>query len=170
MVKSKSPAVFTHGKTYHVYTDGSFRPPDNASCAYVVVHPLKNTVLKIESLPFRGMTINQMELMAINKALDDPKMEHIVFYSDSTYAINCLTIWHKNWERNGWLTPLGPPVKNRELIQEILAKMKTKRFVRFQKVKAHSGDPYNTIADFAANRLSLKMVSDPLLIHGVTIE
>jgi len=150
---------FEHAGTYHIYTDGSFRPPDNASCAYVVVQPAKKCIIKIESFPFRGMTINQMELMAIDKALDDPKMQHIVIYSDSDYSIKALTVWHKNWARNNWMTPLGAPVKNQEIIKRILVKIKTKKYFRMVKIKAHSGDPYNTLADFMAQNMSKRMMS-----------
>ncbi len=120
----------------------------------------------MEKYACRGMTINQMELQAINKALDHPNMDYVVIYSDSAYAISCLTLWHKTWEKTNWITPLREPVKNKDLIVEILKKMASKKFVRFIKISAHQGDPFNSVVDFIAQDLSKKMVQDPSLPDG----
>ncbi|KAJ7054354.1 putative ribonuclease H1 [Mycena amicta] len=39
-------------------------------------------------------------------------------FTDSQYAIDCLTKWIGTWEQNGWRTSTGEPVKNRDLIEE----------------------------------------------------
>lgn len=157
---------FVHQNAFHIYTDGSFRPTDAASCAYLVFSERTKHVVKMTRFAFRGKTINQMELMAINKALDHPNMDYVIIYSDSAYSISCLTLWHKAWKERNWMTPVGEPVKNRELIEEILAKMEKKKFVRFVKVSAHSGDPFNSLVDYLATGLSAKMVSDSSLPDG----
>lgn len=150
---------------HHIWCDGSFRPPDNASCAYVIFSGKSRHVVKMESLAFRGKTINQMELMAINKALDFPNMPNVVIYTDSSYCLFALTLWRKTWAKNDWMTPLGQPVKNKELIIEIAAKLDAKKYSRFVKCKAHTGDPYNSIADYMATSVSAKMRDDPAIIE-----
>lgn len=151
---------FVHPQTYHIYTDGSFRPPDAASCAYLIYHERSKSVVDMNSFPFRGSTINHMELMGINKALDYPNLKYVIIYSDSMYTISCLVAWRKSWARNGWRLPSGEPVKNKELIQEIGAKIDALKYVRFVKVKAHTGDPYNTVVDHLATTLTQKMLED----------
>jgi ribonuclease HI len=160
------PKTFIHPLTHHIWTDGSFRPPDNASCAYLIFSQKSKHVVAMKRFAYRGKTINQMELQAINHALDHPGMDYVVIYSDSAYSISCLTLWHKSWERNNWMNPLGEPIKNKELIQEILAKIKTKKFVRFIKVKAHSGDEYNSAVDYMVQDLSALMRDDPKIPNG----
>lgn len=152
--------LFTHPSTFHIHTDGSFRPPDAAACAYVIFSERSKHIVKMAQWAMRGKTINQMELMAINKALDHPNMDYVIIYSDSTYAISCLTLWRHSWSKRNWMTPLGEPVKNRELIEEIAKKIDAKKFVRFIKVKAHSGDPWNSMVDHMAAGLTAKMMKD----------
>lgn len=158
--------LFVHPNAYHVFTDGSFRPTDAAACAYVIFSERTKHIVKASRWAFRGATNNQMELQAVNKALDHPNMDHVIIYSDSTYVISCLTLWRKAWEHRNWVTPLGEPVKNKELIQEIAEKIDRKQFVRFVKVLAHSGDPFNSMADYLAGSLTKMMVENPNLESG----
>lgn len=151
--------------TFHLYSDGSFRPTDCAAYAYLIFSQKAKDIVRVASGACRGGTINQMELQAINKALDYPNMNHVVIYSDSTYAIMSLMVWRKTWILNDWKTPNGDPVKNRDLIIEIGKKLDSLKFVRFQKVKAHSGDPLNSVVDYHARMLSLKMTKDPSVIN-----
>ncbi len=154
--------------TFHIFSDGSFRPPDNAAYSYLIYSQKSKSVIKMETYAQRGATINQMELQAINKALDFPNMHHVVIYSDSSYAIMSLMVWRKSWKKYNWITPSGQPVKNKELIIEIGEKLDKLKFVRFQKVKAHSGnEPYNDIVDFNARSLTLKMTKDPSIVSGL---
>ena len=57
--------------------------------------------------------------------------------------------------RNGWKTSQGTDVKNKELIQEIIAELTgctaDQRVISFQHVKAHAGIKYNEMADQLAN-------------------
>ena len=164
--KAEKPKTFTHPLTMHVYTDGSHRPDGNAAFAYLIFSEKTKHIVKLERQACRGCTINQMELQAINKALDHPS-DYMVIYTDSMYSIQCLTQWRKSWQKNNWMTPMGEPVKNKDLIVEIARKIDSKKFVRFVKVKAHSGDYLNSVVDFLAQELTLKMVQDPNFKDGV---
>jgi len=152
---------FVHPNCFHLYTDGSFRPPDAAACAYVIFSEKTQHVVAMDRYAYRGMTINQMELLAISHALDHPNMDYVHVHTDSAYAINCLTIWYRNWQKNNWINPLGEPIKNREVIESILAKMAKKKYVHFVKVKAHTGNPFNSLADYLAVTLTGRMMTDP---------
>jgi ribonuclease HI len=63
--------------------------------------------------------------------------------SDSKYAIDCLSIWYKGWEKNGWKNSKKECVKNKEIIQDILGKMQ-KINVSFKHVRGHQSEPKDT--------------------------
>jgi len=79
----------------HIYTDGSHRRPDASSCAYVVWDDINKKIVHTAAYAHRGATINQMELMAVNYALDLPDLETVVIYSDSAYTLASLFVWRK---------------------------------------------------------------------------
>jgi ribonuclease HI len=39
-------------------------------------------------------------------------------FSDSRYAVNCMTDWVYQWESNGWINSRGEPVVNQDLIRK----------------------------------------------------
>ncbi|KAF3931014.1 hypothetical protein ABW20_dc0102160 [Dactylellina cionopaga] len=45
---------------------------------------------------------------------------HIKIHSDSTYAINCMTVWIDKWIERGWYNTAGHPVANGDLLQHAL--------------------------------------------------
>lgn len=97
-------------------------------------------------------TNQRAELTAILRALEiAPVKREVHIFTDSSYSINCVTIWFKNWERNKWMTSLKQPVLNKDLIQEILVKIRERQEVRsptvFNWIKGHSSDPGNEAAD-----------------------
>lgn len=52
------------------------------------------------------------------KELDTNPYLDVKIYSDSRYAIGCMTNWIYKWARNGWINAAGNEVANRDLIQE----------------------------------------------------
>lgn len=42
----------------------------------------------------------------------------MTIYSDSRYAIGCMTEWIYKWTNNGWINAAGNEVANRDLIEE----------------------------------------------------
>ena len=77
-----------------------------------------------EALSGTRQTNQRAELTAVLRAIDiAPRHRAITIYTDSRYAIDCVTSWYKNWKRNGWVTANKKPVENRDLIQEIRSKM-----------------------------------------------
>ena len=104
--------------------------------------------------------------MAIGLGLDHTDCDHVVIYTDSQYSLNALSYWWKGWIKNNWTDTQGQPIKNRPLIESILAKIKLKKSVRFVKVKAHTGNKYNTVVDYLATDLTKRMTFDPSVVTG----
>lgn len=78
--------------------------------------------------PYPPPTNQRAEITAIILALEqalekleeldtNPYLE-VKIYSDSRYAIGCMTDWIYKWTRNGWINAAGNEVANRDLIQE----------------------------------------------------
>ncbi|MQA98366.1 MAG: hypothetical protein GEV11_28610 [Streptosporangiales bacterium] len=132
-------------------TDGATLPTNPGPAAWAFVLDDDGT----PGVPVSGAIgwgTNQIaELTAVREVLK-ATTGPIEIRSDSLYAIKCLTIWHHRWRVNGWLNAKKRPVENRALIEEILGLLGG-RDVRFVHVKAHQvgGDPYNAVADRAAN-------------------
>ncbi|WP_431104557.1 ribonuclease HI [Roseateles noduli] len=100
----------------------------------------------------RNTTNNRMELTAVIEALTSLKRScNIVIYTDSEYVRKGMTEWIAGWQRRGWKTADGKPVKNADLWQrlEALRKLHT---VEWRWVKGHAGDPGNERADALANK------------------
>ncbi len=97
-------------------------------------------------------TNNRMELTAAIEALAALSETCTVeLTTDSTYVKDGVTRWMVNWERNGWRTAAGKPVKNQDLWQALKAQV-TRHKVNWHWVKGHSGHPENELADTLANR------------------
>jgi ribonuclease HI len=70
-----------------------------------------------------GSTSQRGEMLALLKALDYTwsARQSANFITDSEYLFNAMTKqWYSNWERKGWITAVGEPVKNRDLWEAII--------------------------------------------------
>ena len=100
-------------------------------------------------------TNNKMELTAMIEALkavtrNDYSTE---VYTDSAYIHNCIEQkWYESWRKNGWKNSKKEPVKNKELWVELLELIESFKNIKIFKVKGHSGDELNELADELANR------------------
>ena len=91
-------------------------------------------------------TNQRAELAAIKKAYEIIESlndgDYYEIYSDSAYAINCLTKWHQSWEKSA--------VANRDLVKAILdlrERPACQYVVGLVKVSAHSDCEGNDEAD-----------------------
>lgn len=94
-------------------------------------------------------TNNIMELTAMLKAIEyaDDGAD-LLIRSDSQYVINVVTKWAKGWRRKGWKKADGKPVKNRELIEQLLTAYESRTApTRIDWVRGHDGDAGNEEAD-----------------------
>ncbi|HEX9723956.1 MAG TPA: ribonuclease HI [Vicinamibacteria bacterium] len=98
----------------------------------------------------RRTTNNRMELLAIIRALGsltEPSRVHVV--TDSQYVALGMTRWIHNWQRKGWKTAGGDPVKNRDLWQELLDRSRG-HDLTWEWIRGHDGHPENERADALA--------------------
>jgi ribonuclease HI len=131
-----------------VFTDGacSGNGRSGAKAGFAVWFPDARQLSCAQRLsPDESQTNQRAELSAIARAaviLDEGGFhdEDIVVYTDSEYAINCLTKWLPGWASRNWKTTEGKDVLHQDLIRETsgrLAKFKSHRFVH---VRAHTGN------------------------------
>jgi len=79
---------------------------------------------------------NEIDVLAAAEVLEAlPQGEVIAVYSGSDYLRNGATQWLAKWQRSGWKTKAGTPVKNQEAWQR-LARMLDERTVHWPSVKA----------------------------------
>ena len=105
----------------------------------------KFNVTKIVTDP----TNNKCELSGIRKIckilIDNRELfenKKIVIVIDSLYSINCVNIWYKTWVKNNWMTAKNEPVKNKELIEQII-NVTNIIPVTFKHVYSHTKEPVN---------------------------
>ncbi len=123
-----------------VATDGSCYPnPGPGGWAWV------NAAGDHDSGAKADTTNNAMELTAIGMAIA-ANPGPLLIQSDSSYAIGCIAKWGPIWERNGWRTKAGEPVKNARLISRIRELLDV-HDVEFEWVRGHNGHELNERAD-----------------------
>lgn len=121
-----------------------------------------------EALKGSKQTNQRAELTAISRALDiAPRHRDVTIYTDSMYAINSVTEWYRNWEKNGYLNSSRKPVENKDIVIDIREKIEERETLQrktlFVWVKGHSNNPGNIEADKLA-------VQGSLLGRGVSNE
>lgn len=138
-----------------IYTDGGSRIRNRetpiASCASVILREGQEPHIVTEA--FNNCTNNEMELLGVIIGLSELKLtdEPVEVYSDSAYVVNCFKDrWYDNWRANNWTAYNGKPVKNQDL-WKVLLEYYERMNISFIKVKGHSDDYYNNLADKAVN-------------------
>ena len=134
-----------------IYCDGACSGnPGNAGSGLAIYSNKKNPVLLYGAYE-EDWTNNIAELNALHQALVIAKQtssENIIsIFSDSKYAIDCITTWAYSWKKNGW-SKKGGEIKNLELIIEahtLYEKLKDK--IEINHVKGHAGVEGNELAD-----------------------
>jgi ribonuclease HI len=139
----------------YVYTDGGCKSngKKNARAAYSIfftddiesnLYPLNKTRLLITE-----PTNQKAELTAIKQLFSTIvknaelfQDKEIIVCTDSMYSINCIEKWSKTWQKNDWKTAKNEPVKNMEIIQDILRlKNLIHDKITFQHVFSHTVEP-----------------------------
>ena len=95
-------------------------------------------------------TNNRMELRALIAAFTMlPKDAAAVVLTDSRLCVDTITKWAPDWERRGWKRKAGP-IKNLELVQQLLAAYRMHPTCELRWVVAHAGNRWNEYADSLA--------------------
>ena len=131
---------------YKIYTDGACSGnPGPGGWAVIIL--VNNEIKEMFYGSEKNTTNNQMELMAPIKAIQKfKKKSEISIFTDSTYVRDGITIWIKQWEKNGWKTASKKPVKNKELWKK-LKKLSSKHSIKWIWVKGHAQDKHNNLVD-----------------------
>ncbi|KAE8423319.1 ribonuclease H-like domain-containing protein [Aspergillus pseudocaelatus] len=116
-----------------IYTDGGCRGNGRSGAIGAAAAVFKNKFGKCTGwtrpLPkYPAPTNQRAEITAIILALETAleKLEEldtrpyldVKIYSDSRYAIGCMTKWIYKWANNGWTNAAGNEVANRDLIEK----------------------------------------------------
>lgn len=142
---------------FKIYTDGSvLGNPGPSAYGYVVLSEAEE-ILHETVGTWEKSTNQRAELQAIVSALqwvngltqDLKRPLRVTVYSDSQYAIKCLSEWWPKWERQGWMRKVKGkafPVKNLDIIKAGVEAQRHQKVV-FQWVKGHSGNKWNEYVD-----------------------
>ena len=96
-------------------------------------------------------TNNRMELRALIEAIAAlPDDRDLVVYSDSQLCVKTINEWAPGWEARGWKRKSGP-IKNLDLVKQLLALVRSKPRVEVQWIRAHDGTRWNEYADALAS-------------------
>ncbi len=95
-------------------------------------------------------TNNRMELTALIHAYRAlPEGAQISVQTDSRLCVDTITKWAPGWERKGWKRK-GEPLKNLDLVKELLALTRSRPRSPLRWIAAHSGYRWNEYADSLA--------------------
>ena len=139
-----------------IYTDGSARPNPGPGGFGVVVLDDNENFIEAYRKDFEHTTNNEMELKAIlyvmlkygkkeyNFTIDERPP---VVYSDSAYCVNTFNDWMFRWANNGWIKSDKQVPENLDLIQAYFEHYQKGYRIDLRKIKGHSGDKWNEMAD-----------------------
>lgn len=128
----------------YLFTDGACKNNGypNAKASYAVYCNSTQCDISVVKRLEENPTNQRAELMAILEALQtitDYNLDKVVIVSDSMYAINCVTKWCDAWEKNNWKNSKKQPVKNADIIKQILNYKCT--YVNFYHIYSHQCAP-----------------------------
>lgn len=114
----------------------------------------------------KNTTNNREELKAIlyvmqNYGANDAEEMIPTVYSDSAYCVNTLNNWMFGWARRGWLKSDNKVPENLDIIKEYYKLYNQGIRINLQKVKGHSTNLWNNLADgLATGRITPEEVSN----------
>ena len=142
---------YSDGPDTGVFTDGSSHPnPGPGGWGFVWVREGEIQAESHGAEPDQT-TNNRMELTALIEAYRAlPEVASVTVYSDSQLCVNTITKWAPGWERKGW-TRKGDPLKNLDLVKELLKLARARPNCPLEWMKAHAGSRWNEYADSLAS-------------------
>lgn len=133
-----------------IYTDGSsLGNPGPGGFGVVVVDDNDELLFCHAKMENEDTTNNRQEMLAILYAVVRygriTPTPHV--YSDSAYAINTFTDWMYKWKDNNWLRSNNSVPENLDLVQFYYQLINEGFEINLHKVKGHSGNKWNELAD-----------------------
>ena len=155
-----------------IYGDGASKGnPGPAGFGFMVVFPDGQVIEGGRG--YENATNNQMELMAVIEGLKLIKpgaSQSVLVLTDSSYTINGVSSWVRNWIKNSWKTSTGKAVANRDLWEQLWA-LNQRIKPNYRHVKGHAGIPGNervdSIADHFARGEKIDLYQGHLASHSV---
>lgn len=150
LTRAEVLAKYHDGPKTGVFTDGSSHPnPGPGGWGFVWV--LDGEIqLEGHGGETGETTNNRMELTALIQAYRAlPDDVAVTVFSDSQLCVNTITKWAPGWERNGWKRK-GSPLKNLDLVKELLELYRGRPSCPLEWMKAHDGSRWNEYADCLA--------------------
>lgn len=160
-----------------IYADGGCRnnqEKNNIGGWGSVVEVFSNGVQEVYSNLKDGTfntTNNIMELTAAIESLkyinSEEDVELIEVFMDSAYVVNGYNDWIKGWKSKNWIKSDKKPVKNVELwkeLDQISESFEVKPL--FKKVKGHSDNEGNNLADQLANEAMDRATERLAVLNG----
>ena len=142
-------AKYEDGAGSGVFTDGS-AVPNPGPGGWGVVWVEDGRIVRQAHGHEPQTTNNRMELRALIEAFTMlPSDAEVDVLSDSELSVNTITRWAPAWERAGWKRKAGP-IKNLELVRELLSLYRAHPGCRLRWTAAHSGNRWNEYADSLA--------------------
>ena len=138
--------LYKAGPLNGVFTDGSCIPNPGPG-GWGFVHVVNDEAVNEGHGYEPETTNNRMELRALIEALKTiPTDAETAVYSDSMLCVNTVNVWAPAWERRGWRKKTGP-IKNLDLVKELVALHRERRRCRIEWIKAHASARWNEYAD-----------------------
>lgn len=114
-------------------------------------------VLEMAESSSNQYTNNYAEVKALFNALKLARqynIKNLKILSDSDYTLKAVSVFRPIWERNGFMTAQGQPVKNQELFKAVFAQydacVQSGMVINLEWIKGHSDHPGNHHADILA--------------------
>ena len=143
-------ARYTDGPSTGVFTDGGSHPNPGPG-GWGMVWVVNGEIHAQEHGHDPQTTNNRMELTALIAAFRAlPEDAEAVVYSDSRLCVDTITKWAPGWERKGWKRK-GEPLKNLDLVKELLALFRKHPDCELEWIAAHAGHRWNEYADSLAS-------------------
>ena len=141
-----------------IYTDGSAHPNPGPGGFGVIVLDNDEKIQYIYNKQFEKekVTNNQMELKAIlyaflNYGVNINTNEFTnnipIVYSDSNYCVQTFNSWMFSWANNGWIKSDKKIPENLDLIKAYYNWYQKGYRIDLRKVKGHSNNKWNQMAD-----------------------
>jgi len=148
-----------------IYTDGACSGDPVGSGSWASVFVIDDKVAFTMSGVLHDVTANRAELYAVFEALkhlEDQKEFYntIDIFCDSAFVVNGVNKKHLfRWVKNNWKNQDNVPIKHLDLWKVVYDSLKCHN-IKFHKIRGHSGDVLNSMADQLA-KIELRKVSDP---------
>ena len=140
---------YSGGPDSGVFTDGSASPNPGPG-GWGVVWVMDGTIQSETHGHDPATTNNRMELRALIEAFKLlPADAETRVFTDSRLCVNTITQWAPGWEKKGWKKKTGP-IKNLDMVKELLALYRVHASCELMWVAAHSGNRWNEYADSLA--------------------